>query len=530
LPNAAWRSRWVRFVSYAQNGEDFLLWRLLNDVEAGTYIDIGACEPETDSVTRAFYERGWSGINVEPVPAYWEQLCRSRARDVNLNIAVGAGEGECDFFTVRNTGLSTLDSAIAERHRRAGFDVLPMRVRVRPLREVWDEFVHGEVHFLKIDVEGAEADVLAGADLARQRPWIILVEATAPLTRQPTHERWEPTLSRAGYRFVHADLVNRYYVSGERAALAQRLPLPDEIREVVRATELEAFRDDLPPKRRFDPSQVSFLRNDQPTPTLRDPVSQLCTESQLREPVYGAWCQELAEPVRFHRKLWEYAYILQVLAVHRLLASGRRGLGFGCGRQPLTAVMATHGCEIVATDSGIANTGPIDGVPPARTVGETIEDLDVPGLCDPELFRRRVTRRTVEMNRESPDLETFDFVFSTSVLARQGSIRRGTEFALGAMRFLKPGGLAVYITEFNLSSNYTTFETRDSAIFRRYDIDALIADMARAGHTVEPLNLNAGTGPVDRYVDLPPYRPEPHLRLRVGRYVTTSLGLIVRKH
>jgi hypothetical protein len=218
---------------------------------------------------------------------------------------------------------------------------------------------------------------------------------------------------------------------------------------------------------------------------------------------------------------------LQALAVHRLLAPGRRGLGFGCDRQPLTAVMATRGCEIVATDTGceIANRGPIEGAPLAGTV----DDLDVPGLCDPEVFRRRVTRRAVELNRASPDLEAFDFVFSTRVLSRQGSIRRGTEFAVGAMRFLKPGGVAVYIAEFNLSSNYTTLETPDSAIFRRYDIQALIADMARAGHTVEPLNLNAGTGPADRYVDLPPCRPEPHLRLRVGRYVTTSLGLIVRK-
>src|SRR5439155_713143 len=55
------------FVSYAQNGEDFTLWCALHDVDAGTYIDIGAYDPDIDSVTRAFYDRGWSGINIEPV-------------------------------------------------------------------------------------------------------------------------------------------------------------------------------------------------------------------------------------------------------------------------------------------------------------------------------------------------------------------------------------------------------------------------------------------------------------------------------
>src|SRR6266487_1233476 len=113
------------FVSYAQNGEDFLLWRLLYDIDAGTYIDIGACDPEIDSVTRAFYDRGWSGINIEPVAAYWERLCRSRPRDVNLNFAAGASDGERDFFIVDNTGLSTLGGTIAERHRAAGFAVRP---------------------------------------------------------------------------------------------------------------------------------------------------------------------------------------------------------------------------------------------------------------------------------------------------------------------------------------------------------------------------------------------------------------------
>src|SRR5439155_647679 len=58
------------FVSYAQNGEDFTLWCALHDVDAGTYIDIGAYDPDIDSVTRAFYDRGWSGINIEPVDAY----------------------------------------------------------------------------------------------------------------------------------------------------------------------------------------------------------------------------------------------------------------------------------------------------------------------------------------------------------------------------------------------------------------------------------------------------------------------------
>jgi hypothetical protein len=319
--------------------------------------------------------------------------------------------------------------------------------------------------------------------------------------------------------------VNRYYVAEERAALAQRLERQASC-ELVRAAELEARRDDLPPERRFDPACLSFLGHGQAAPTLHEPTSQLCTENQLREPIYRAWCEELGEPVRLHRKLWEYAYILQALAVRDLLAPGRRGLGFRCYREPLTAVMATRGCEIVAAGDAHEIAG--DGVDGSRS--RSVEDLsNVPGLCDPDLFHRRVARRAIDMSRMSADLETFDFVFSTGALARRASIGRGAQFVIRSMRLLKRDGLAVHVTDFNLSSNDPTLEAPDGGIYRRCDIEALIADVERAGHAVHPLNLNAGNGPVDRYVDLPPYRPEPHLRLRAGRHVVTSLGLIIRK-
>ena len=60
------------FVSYAQNYEDLMLWRALRHVEQGFYVDCGAYDPEEHSVTKAFYERGWSGINIEPVPSLIE--------------------------------------------------------------------------------------------------------------------------------------------------------------------------------------------------------------------------------------------------------------------------------------------------------------------------------------------------------------------------------------------------------------------------------------------------------------------------
>ena len=83
-----------RFVSYAQNFEDVILWRALHDVTPGFYIDIGANSPTIDSVTKAFYERGWRGINVEPpLHFFWCQCVpRRRGRIVRPHVdAVGHG-------------------------------------------------------------------------------------------------------------------------------------------------------------------------------------------------------------------------------------------------------------------------------------------------------------------------------------------------------------------------------------------------------------------------------------------------------
>ena len=91
-------------VSYAQNFEDVMLRRVLQDVKAGTYVDVGAQDSTVDSVTKWFYDSGWSGINIEPHPDYFAQLTRDRPRDINLKIAVADTEGNAQLCFVRNSG------------------------------------------------------------------------------------------------------------------------------------------------------------------------------------------------------------------------------------------------------------------------------------------------------------------------------------------------------------------------------------------------------------------------------------------
>ena len=223
----------MKFVSYAQNFEDVILHRALKDVERGFYIDVGAHDPVFDSVTKAFYELGWRGINIEPIEFFYKKLLRDRPEDRNLQLALSDKVAQQEFFEMTNSGLSTFDETIALRHERDfGFGISRYFVPTDTLTNVCHEYLTGNnqnIHFLKIDVEGAEELTLRGLDLKKIRPWIILVESTAPMTQESTHQSWEPLIIANKYHFVYFDGLNRFYIADEHPELDDRFLAPPNI-------------------------------------------------------------------------------------------------------------------------------------------------------------------------------------------------------------------------------------------------------------------------------------------------------------
>ena len=209
------------FISYAQNFEDVILYRALRSVPLGFYIDIGASHPEIDSVSRAFHEKGWSGIHVEPIPAHAAALRLARPGDVVIEAAVSEDVGASAFFDVGlGAGISTCSFEISERHRAAGFPVSTFQVKHVSLCDIMNAHVTCDLHWMKIDVEGFEGAVIRSWQDSPVRPWIVLVESTEPMSTVQNYAEWEPEIIRRGYRYVYFDGLNRFYLSEEHAELA----------------------------------------------------------------------------------------------------------------------------------------------------------------------------------------------------------------------------------------------------------------------------------------------------------------------
>ncbi|HEX5777200.1 MAG TPA: FkbM family methyltransferase [Xanthobacteraceae bacterium] len=229
----------MAIVSYAQNFEDVMLARCFPG-QRGFYVDVGANDPDIDNLTRHFYERGWRGINIEPLASNFARLKKRRTRDLNLHLAAGEHDGSITFYEVGKWhGYSTTDEGIAAQHRKDGLRVIEHKTPMRRLASVLDEHAKGKtVDFLSIDVEGAELSVLAGADFRRHRPKIILAESRLPVTVNMVDRFFEVPdrtadyaafLAPLGYSLVYRDGLNAFFVADEHASLARHFDYPPGI-------------------------------------------------------------------------------------------------------------------------------------------------------------------------------------------------------------------------------------------------------------------------------------------------------------
>jgi hypothetical protein len=269
--------------------------------------------------------------------------------------------------------------------------------------------------------------------------------------------------------------------------------------------------------------------------------SKPSTQADLESDWAAYWIGELKSAHIFHRKLWEFAYVLQAIHENGCLRPGSRGLGFGCGEEPLPSYFAEHGVDVTVTDLGpaeAAGKGWID-------TSQHTSSLDAAyhaHLVSREQFDRHVSLRYVDMNAIPADLRDFDFCWSICALEHIGSIKKGLDFIENSLRTLRSGGLAVHTTEFNFLNDERTIDDWPTVLFQKQHFRLLAERLERQGHYVAPLDFDVGDKPLDKFIDLPPYNhdwtayqrdiwkgPVHQLKLSVDGFACTCFGIIVRK-
>jgi hypothetical protein len=264
------------------------------------------------------------------------------------------------------------------------------------------------------------------------------------------------------------------------------------------------------------------------------------TQADIESDWLAHWCAELKVPVLYHRKLWELAYVLQAVYENGYMQAGKRGLGFGCGSEPFASYFASHGIKTTITDLPSGDSRALEWSNTRQHAAEREAGYH-PALVDRTAFDQLVEFRAVDMNLIPSDLRDYDFCWSMCAFEHLGSIQQGLDFVRNSLETLRPGGIAVHTTEFNINSNGPTIDNWPSVLFQRGHFEELAEQLRLDGHSIKPFDFDTGEKPLDRFIDLPPWHDgtyqaisvglgQPHhLKVGMDGFVSTCFGLIITK-
>lgn len=284
---------------------------------------------------------------------------------------------------------------------------------------------------------------------------------------------------------------------------------------------------------------VSEHNRESVPPSFSQLVSQATSAAQCADPAYLAWLRELTGvpqggEVRntLNRKTWEWAYIAEATTQAGLMTAGRKALGFGVGNEPMPALFASRGLDVLATDQAAEVGAEWDSTGQLMT---GLGGLSRPFLVDDDELAARVTLRNVDMNAVPADLGTFDVVWSSCVIEHLGSPQRGLDFVLESCKLLAPGGIAVHTTELELTPRDNTADYGHCAVYRLEDLRGLAERLSEVNCTASFNFTVSMDTPADRWISLVLVEGESappdiaHLKLAISDSVSTSFGLLIRR-
>jgi hypothetical protein len=218
-------------------------------------------------------------------------------------------------------------------------------------------------------------------------------------------------------------------------------------------------------------------------PTLADPVTQVATAPQLREPVAGGWLARLRPKGKSGVEHWRKVFTLQALRRYGMLEEGAVGIGFEPSPSGVPAALAAMRINVVAAFP----TRPGQQLAPAMLK----RDLATRAPCDRATFDENVTARIVPWRRISEDLVNFDFLWSARANERLYSVAAAVQFVEDAMVCLRPGGLAIHVMSYDLAPGGRSTPSTERILLQQGDVERIALNLVSRGHEVAQFKINA---------------------------------------
>ena len=167
----------------------------------GVFVDVGAHDGYTFSNTYGLAEEGWRGVCYEPMPLLFDKCTKlhftKQHKVLTINSCIGDTVGEIRLYTGSNPTIDEETVRLSpwdDTYDKNEFIISRVTTLDISLKQLT---VSEQFEVLSIDVEGAELQVLAGFDIMKWLPKMVIVE---------THEN-HPDKRKS----FHSDAINAYF-------------------------------------------------------------------------------------------------------------------------------------------------------------------------------------------------------------------------------------------------------------------------------------------------------------------------------
>ncbi|SRR5258706_2298030 len=203
--------------SFSQKGEDLVIERIVGSKKRGFYIDVGANNPNIFNNTKRFYDKGWSGVNIEPNPVLIKEFQQKRVRDINLNIGIRKNPGTARFYEFEADGLSTFSKEEKDNYLKLGYKLKQqLNVEVQSLKSIIGVYGKSKIDFISIDTEGLDYEVLESNNWKKFRPTLVCIETgefSSIIKGKSSNKKYliDKFMGKNGYGQVFTNGLNSLY-------------------------------------------------------------------------------------------------------------------------------------------------------------------------------------------------------------------------------------------------------------------------------------------------------------------------------